>query len=209
MGGWLRHRPGGVGLRSERPGVTGPWGRRRRGTCSPARSRERTVGTQQCTQIGENGLSASFRGICVHCCDAGVARADGGGKGVYTDRRKWPLDAVLGHLCTLLRRGGRASGRGGRGSVHRSEKMASRRRFGAFVYTVASRGSRERTVGTQQCTQIGGNGLSTPFWGICVHCCDTICVHCCDARLRRVARAAPSRGRRLHRGVNPHKPRWI
>ena len=27
-----------------------------------------------------------------------------GGKGVYTDRRKRPLGAVLGHLCTLLRR---------------------------------------------------------------------------------------------------------
>ena len=37
--GWLRHRPGGVGLRSERAGVTGPWGRRR-GTRGPARSRE-------------------------------------------------------------------------------------------------------------------------------------------------------------------------
>ena len=24
---------------------------------------------------------------------------------------------------------------------------------------------------TQECTQIGGNGLSGPFWGICVHCC--------------------------------------
>ena len=26
------------------------------------------VGTQECTQIGENGLSEPFRGICVHCC---------------------------------------------------------------------------------------------------------------------------------------------
>ena len=26
------------------------------------------MGTQECTQIGENGLSESFRGICVHCC---------------------------------------------------------------------------------------------------------------------------------------------
>ena len=29
-----------------------------------------TVGTQECTQIGQNGLSAPFRGICVRCCDA-------------------------------------------------------------------------------------------------------------------------------------------
>ena len=102
-------------------------------------SRERPWGTQECTQIGENGLSTPFWGICVHCCDAGVARADGGGKGVYTDRRKRPLDAVLGHLCTLLRRGDCASGRWGQRSVHRLAKMASRRRSGAFVYTVATR----------------------------------------------------------------------
>ena len=166
-----------------RHGAMGPWGRRRRETCSPARSRERTVGAQECTQIGENGLSTPFWGICVHCCVAGVARAAVGGAGVYTDWRKWPLDAVLGHLCTLLRRGGRASGRWGQRSVHRSAKMASRRRFGAFVYTVATRGSRERTVGAKECTQIGENGLSTPFWGICVHYCDA-----------GVARAAPPLG---------------
>ena len=46
--------------------------------------------------------------------------------------------------------------------------MASRRRFGAFVYTVAPL---RADVGTQGCTQIGEDGLSAPFWGICVHCC--------------------------------------
>ena len=59
------------------------------------------VGTKECTQIGENGPSAPFWGICVHCC-AVVGRR--GSKGVYTDRRKRPYGAVLGHLCTLLRR---------------------------------------------------------------------------------------------------------
>ncbi len=34
-----------------------------------------TVATQECTQIGENGPSAPFRGTCVHCCDARVTRA--------------------------------------------------------------------------------------------------------------------------------------
>ena len=29
------------------------------------------------------------------------------------------------------------------------------------------------SVGAQECTQIGGNGLSELFWGICVHCCDS------------------------------------
>ena len=28
------------------------------------------MGMQECTQIGENGLSEPFRGICVHCCAA-------------------------------------------------------------------------------------------------------------------------------------------
>ena len=128
-----------MSVRSERPGITGPWGRRRRGACSPARSRERTVGTQECTQIGKNGLSTPFWGICVHCCVAGIARADGGGAGVYTDWLKWSLGVVSGHLCTLLRRGVRASGRWGHNSVHRLAKMASRRSSGAFVYTVATR----------------------------------------------------------------------
>ena len=29
---------------------------------------------------------------------------------------------------------------------------------------------------TQECTQIDENGLSEPFGGICVHCCDVSCV---------------------------------
>ena len=60
---------------------------------------------------------------------------------MYTDRRKRPLDAVPGHLCTLLRRElrceTRAGGRWGRNSVHRLSKTALRSRSGAFVYTVA------------------------------------------------------------------------
>ena len=61
--------------------------------------------------------------------------------GVYTNRWKWPLGSVSGHLCTLLRCEDRASSR----------------------------------VGTKECTQIGQNGPSAPFRGICVHCCDTSC----------------------------------
>ena len=63
-----------------------------------------------------------------------------GDAGVYTDRRKWPLGAVLGHLCTLLRC---CRQMWGRRSVHRSAKMTSRSRFGSIVYTVAMQGSRE------------------------------------------------------------------
>ena len=81
------------GPQSERPSITGLWGRRCRGTRGPARSRE----------------------------------------------RPW--------VCR---------------SVHRSAKMGSRSRFGAFVYTVATLWT---DVRTQECTQIGKNGLSTPFLG--------------------------------------------
>ena len=56
---------------------------------------------------------------------------------VYTDRRKRPLDTVLGHLCTLSQRGTLASGRWGHNSVHRSPKTASRSCSGPFVYTIA------------------------------------------------------------------------
>ena len=104
--GWLRHRPGGVGLRPERAGVTGPWGRRLRGTRGPARSREQLWGAKECTQIGENDLSVSFWDTCVHCCAVVDRRRNAG---VYTDWLKWPLGVVLGHLCTLLRRESRAS----------------------------------------------------------------------------------------------------
>ena len=57
--------------------------------------------TQQCTQIGGNGPSEPFWGICVHCCAVVDRRGDAG---VYTDWLEWPLGAVLGHSCTLLRR---------------------------------------------------------------------------------------------------------
>ena len=61
---------------------------------------------QECTQIGENGLLELFWTICVHCCAVVDRRGDAG---VYTDWRKWPLGAVLGHSCTLLRREDRTS----------------------------------------------------------------------------------------------------
>ena len=83
---------------------------------------------------------------------------------------------VLGGVggCDPARAGGGAPPPGlCRKSVHRSAKLASRIRFGALVYTVAPLWTGE---GTQECTQIGENGLSGPFWGICVHCCDASCV---------------------------------
>ena len=105
MGRWLRHRPGGVGLRSKHPGVTGakgpsipwdswptrsrkgPWGHGSVHRSAKTASRSHfgafvytvatlwtDVGTQECTQIGENGLSEPFRSICVHCCTHELCR---------------------------------------------------------------------------------------------------------------------------------------
>ena len=56
---------------------------------------------------------------------------------MYTDRRKRPLGAVSGHLCTLSQRGTLASSRWGHNSVHRLAKTVFRRRSGPFVYTIA------------------------------------------------------------------------
>ena len=123
-----------------------------------------------------------------------------GDAGVYTDWWKWPLGAVLGHLCTLLR---------------------------------LARVTRE-AWGTQECTQIGGDGLSELFWVICVHCCDSRGSRARPGERRSVhklvemasrsrfgsivytvatrkghARVAPPRGWRLCRDSNPHKPRGV
>ena len=35
--------------------------------------------------------------------------------------------------------------------------------------------------GDKECTQIGENGLSAPFFAICVHCCAVSCAASCDA----------------------------
>ena len=87
---------------------------------------------------------------------------------------------------------------------------------------------RESGRGTQECTQIGENGLSVPFWGIRVHCCTASCDtsrigwherpnrHGVPAAPPRwppplvgktgPARAVPPLAWRLRRGSNPHKP---
>ena len=124
-----------------------------------------------------------------------------------------------------------------RRSVHKSTEMASRCRFGAFVYTVATRAwvvgglgiaivytngrigpllaglghlctllrlARivRATVGTQECTQIGQNGLSAPFRGICVHCCAA------SRDTNRGASCVRWHERLSHHGVSAAPPRW-
>ena len=76
----------------------------------------------------------------------------------------------VGGCVTILAAWWGVTARRRRKSVHKSAKLASRIRFGALVYTVAPARVARTTVGTQECTQIGENGLSEPFWGIRVHC---------------------------------------
>ena len=106
---------------------------------------------------------------------------------VYTNGRIGPLRAGLGRLCTLLRCCGRPWGRR---SVHRLAKMAPRGRFGAFVYTVATRAASSGTSASaaMACQR---RLLASP------------------SRLvgkTGSARVAPLPGWRLRRGVNPHEP---
>ena len=85
-----------------RPGITGPLGRRYRGTRGPARSRERPWGQSGVyTDRRKRPISAILGHLCtlLGCCAVVDRRGDAE---VYTNRWKWPLGAVSGHLCTLL-----------------------------------------------------------------------------------------------------------
>ena len=117
-----------------------------------------------------------------------VTQAARGDTIVYTDRRKRPLDAVSGHLCTLLCRERRREARAGapwwRNSVHRSPKTAFRRRSGPFVYTVAARGSRGRPVGMQGDAIVYTDRRKRPFDAVPGHLCTLLC-----RERRREARA--------------------
>ena len=124
--GWSRHRPDGVGLTA-----LATW-------ASPSVRRRRSV--HRSVEMAPRCRFGAF------VYTVGPWPWVVGGLGiatVYTNGRIGPLDAVLGHLCTLLRlaRIVRATV-GTRRSVHRSAKTASRSRFGALVYTVATRALR-------------------------------------------------------------------
>ena len=55
---------------------------------------------------------------------------------------------------------------------------------------------------TQECTQIAESGLSGPFRGICVHCCDA------SRDTNRVASCVRWHKRLSHHGVPAAPPRW-
>ena len=71
-------RPGSVGLRSKYPGITGAMGPSTLWDPWPYPVARAAVGTKECTQIGENGPSAPFWGICVVAPSwAGVGAKEG------------------------------------------------------------------------------------------------------------------------------------
>ena len=194
------------------PQVRAPW---RHGAMGPSVSRDpwtrpvarAGVGTHECTQIGENGLSAQPP---LACRVRPLVRL----------ARRMRLSVTSPAQNALFREG----------DTPRVRLSVSRRlRSGALVHAVAPL---RADVGTQECTQIGENGLSTLFLGTCVHYCVAIRDTNRDASCARwherlnhhgvpaAPLAGPSRlvgktgservvllpGWHLRQGVNPHGP---
>ena len=122
------------------------------------RGRHRPGGAQECTQIGKNGPSVPFRGICVHCCAVGLGCGwpwDHNSVHKWKDRASPHRIGAFVYTVGLLRCCGQTWGRR---SVHRLAKMASWARFGSFVYTVAPPVA--PPVATQAATQAAAAGAS-------------------------------------------------
>ena len=154
----------------------GPWGRRRRGTSGPARSRVQLWERRSVHRSAEMTPRSRF-GAFVYTVGLWAWVVSGLGIAiVYTNGRIGPLRAVSGRLCTLLTVAPLRTGAGtqectqiggddpsepfrgvcvhccavglgcewpwDRNSVHKWEDRASPCRFGAFVYTVATRALR-------------------------------------------------------------------
>ena len=166
--GWVRHHSGGVGLRSERPGITGTMGPSTSWDQWPRPVTHAVVGAQECTQIDQNGPSAPFRGICVHCCAVGLGCGwpwDRNSVHKWEDRASPRRFGAFVYTVGLRCRCGQARGRR---SVHRLAKMAPRRRFGAFVYTV---GLWAWVVGGLGIAIMYTNGRIGPLGAVLGHLC--------------------------------------
>ncbi len=93
-------------------------------------------------------------GGCVTALATGRHR-QGDDAGVYTDWLEWPLGAVLGHLCTLLRCEDRASD-GGDAGVYTNGRIGPLGAISGRLCTLLGCGAvADSRVGTQECTQIG------------------------------------------------------
>ena len=96
--------------------------------------------TQECTQIGGNGPSMSFWGICVHCWAVALGC---GWPWDHNSVHKWEDRAsprrIGAFVYTVGSREDRASDRGDAVVYTNRWKWPPRSRFGAFVYIVATR----------------------------------------------------------------------
>ena len=142
------------------PQVRAPWHHRAMGPSTSWDQRPRpvtrAVGTQECTQIGQNGLSASFWGIRVHCWAVAPLRA-GAGMQECTQIGQNGLSAPFWGVCVHCCAVGLGCGwPWDRNSVHKWEDRAPRRRIRAFVYTVATR------VAIRIATRVAPGGTSAP-----------------------------------------------
>ena len=195
----MRHRLGGVGLRSERPGITGAMGPSTSWDQWPHPVTRAVVGTQECTQIGQNGPSEPFWGIRVHCWTVGLGCGwpwDRNSVHKWEDRASPRRFGAFVYTVGLWRRCGQARGRR---SVHRSTEMASPRRFGAFVYTVATR------VAIRIATRAASGGASAPTAMACRRRPLSVGTSPLVGKTNS-ERAAPLPGWHLGRGINPHEP---
>jgi len=152
--------------------------------------------TQECTQIGENGPSASFWGICVHCWVVGLGCGwpwDRNSVHKWEDRASPRRFGAFVYTVGLLRCCGQMRGRN---SVHKSAEMVPRRRFGAFVYTVATR------VAIRIATRVAPGGMSAsaatacrrrpPLWPLPLGREDRLCASGTVARLASSPRRQPT-----------------
>ena len=182
MGGQLRYRPGGVGVTA-------------------------LAVTQECTQIGQNGPSEPFWGICVHCCAVGLGCGwpwDHNSVHKWEDRASPHRIGAFVYTVGLLRCCGQTWGRR---SVHRLAKMASPRRFGAFVYTV---GPWAWVVGGLGIAIVYTNGRIGPLRAVSGHLCTLLrreSRYESRRELRQVARA-PQPPRRAGGAPSLAPPAW-
>ena len=114
---------------------------------------------------------------------------------VYTNGRIGSLRTGLGRLCTLL---GCCGQTWGRRSVHKSVEMAPRRRFGAFVYTVATRvairiAPRAACVRWHERLSHHGVPAAPPRWSLPLGREDRLCASGAAARLASSPRRQPTR----------------
>ncbi len=175
----------------------GPWGRRRRGTSGPARSRVRLWGRRSVHRSAEMASRRRFGAFVYTVVTVGLGCGwpwDRNSVHKWEDRASPRRIGAFVYTVGLLRCCGQTWGRR---SVHRLAKMASPRRFGAFVYTVATR----VTIRIASRAASGGTSASTTM----------ACRRLLAGPSRLVGktnseRAAPLPGWHLGRGVNPHEP---